>query len=354
MAVRQIKLDADFDGVTDDIDVCPDTASVDTVDDNGCSEAQRQVDTDSDGVYDYLDQCPNTPSSEIPDLSGCSLSQKDTDGDLVTDDIDVCPDTPENYPVTADGCTDESAKNVDWDEDGYTGDDDEFMFEPTQWADSDGDGYGDNPEGVDGDQCPQVSGNSIVDRLGCLDTDSDGYSDPTGNFAASPSGLADAFIDDVTQWHDIDGDGYGDNSTGLNPDLCPTTNPLYRTSVDLFGCAPNERDTDSDGIVDSLDNCPTEAKGVDGYTDGCPLEKQTDTSSSSQILGLPITWFIAIVVAIVLLLVLIIMRRNREFDDEEWYDEDYDDEDFFEEDKLSFLDRNQHRNNQQPLLGYKT
>ena len=132
--------------------------------------------------------------------------------------------TPENYPVLADGCTDESAKEIDWDEDGYTGDDDEFMFEPTQWADSDGDGLWRQPRGVDGDQCPQVSGNSTEDRLGCLDTDSDGYSDPTGNFAASPSGLADAFIDDVTQWHDIDGDGYGDNSTGLNPDLCPTTN----------------------------------------------------------------------------------------------------------------------------------
>ena len=146
----------------------------------------------------------------------------------------------------------------------------------------------------------------------------------------------------MTQWHDIDGDSYGDNSTGLNPDLCPSTNPLFIQEVDLFGCAPNERDTDSDGIVDSLDNCPTEAKGVDGYTDGCPLEKQTDTSSSDQILGLPITWFIAIVVAIVLLLVLIIMRRNRGFDDEDWYDEDDDfEEDYFEEDKLSFLDRNQ-------------
>ena len=39
------------------------TLSVDTVDDNGCSEAQRQIDTDSDNdVYDYLDvQCANTP-----------------------------------------------------------------------------------------------------------------------------------------------------------------------------------------------------------------------------------------------------------------------------------------------------
>ena len=52
---------------------------------------------------------------------------------------------------------------------------------------------------------------------------------------------------------------------------------LFIQEVDTNGCAPYERDTDSDGVVDSLDNCPTQAKGVDGYTDGCPLEKQTDT-----------------------------------------------------------------------------
>ena len=344
------QLDADSDGITDDVDTCPNTATVDVADENGCSEAQRQIDTDSDGVYDYLDQCPNTPPLEIPDSFGCSLSQKDTDGDGITDNIDVCPDTPENYPILADGCTDESAKEIDWDEDGYTGEEDEFMFEPTQWADSDGDGFGDNPEGVDGDQCPQLSGNSTIDRLGCLDTDADGYSDPSGNFVASPSGLADAFIDDATQWYDIDGDGYGDNSSGLNPDLCPTTNPLYRIYVDLSGCAPNERDTDNDGIVDSLDNCPTEARGIDGYPDGCPLEEQTGSSASNQILGLPITWFIGIVAGILLLLILIIRRMNRVFDDEDWYDEDEDDEDdedeYFEEDKLSFLDRN--RSQKQP------
>ena len=56
------------------------------------------------------------------------MSQKDSDSDGITDDIDVCPDTPENYPVLADGCTDESAKEIDWDNDGYT-EDDEFMFE---------------------------------------------------------------------------------------------------------------------------------------------------------------------------------------------------------------------------------
>ena len=336
------QLDADDDGVTDDIDTCPGTSQFEPVDENGCSQPQREVDTDTDGVFDYLDLCPNTPSGEIPDQDGCSLSQKDTDNDGISDDTDVCPDTPENYPVLADGCTDESAQDVDWDDDGYTGDDDVFMFEPSQWADSDGDGYGDNPQGVDGDQCPQVSGTSTEDRLGCLDSDSDGYSDPTPDFAASPSGLADAFQDDVTQWRDNDGDGYGDNATGLNPDLCPSTNPLYRTTVDLFGCAANERDSDDDGIVDSLDNCPTEAKGIDGYNDGCPLEKQDKTTETTMILGLSITWFIAVVAGIFVLLVLIIILRNRGLDDEEWFDDDYDGEEF-EEERLSFLDNNRNR-----------
>ena len=341
------QLDDDNDGVTNDADICPETVDLSSVDSTGCSLPQRQIDTDSDGVYDYLDLCPSTPLNEIPDLDGCSLSQKDTDGDGITDDTDVCPDTPENYPVLPDGCTDESAKEIDWDEDGYTLDD-QYMFEPTQWADTDGDGYGDNPSGVDGDQCPDVSGTSTEDRLGCLDTDSDGYSDPTAEFAASPSGLADAFVDDATQWRDIDGDGYGDNASGLNPDLCPSTNPLYRTSVDLNGCAANERDTDNDGIVDSLDNCPNEARGIDGYTDGCPLEKQSDSSSSTMILGMSITTFIAVVAGtVILLLVIIVILRNRGLDDEDWFEDEDDFEDDYQEDRLSFLDRERGNQRQQ-------
>lgn len=345
------QLDDDNDGITNDADACPDTIDVTTVDNSGCSEAQRQIDTDSDGIYDYLDLCDLTPVNEIPDLDGCSLSQKDTDSDGITDDVDVCPDTPENYPVLADGCTDESAKEVDWDEDGYT-EDDEFMFEPTQWADTDGDGYGDNPQGVNGDQCPLISGTSTLDRLGCPDSDLDGYSDPTDDFAASPSGLADAFADDATQWRDNDGDGYGDNASGLNPDLCPATNPLYRTSVDLSGCAANERDSDEDGIVDSLDNCPNEARGTDGYSDGCPLEKQSDSSSSSMILGLSITTFIAVVAGIVVLLVLlIVILRNRRFDDEDWFEDEDDLDDDYQEDRLSFLDKPRGSNRQaQPIM----
>ena len=63
-----------------------------------------------------------------------------------------------------------------------------------------------------------------------------------------------------------------------------------------------ERDTDNDGVVDSLDNCPNEARGVDGYSDGCPLE-ETESSASNEILGLPISWVIGIIAAILLLLI---------------------------------------------------
>ena len=225
------------------------------------------------------------------------------------------------------------------------------MFEPTQWADSDGDGYGDNSQGFNGDQCPSVSGTSALDRLGCLDSDQDGYSDPTPDFAASPSGLADAFTDDITQWHDNDGDGYGDNASGQNPDFCPATNPLYRTSVDLTGCAPNERDSDDDGVVDSLDNCPNQPRGTTGYSDGCPLEAQESTSQQGQILGISINMFIGIVAGIVVLLMaIIVILRRRSLDDDDWYEDDDEGEDFIE-DRLAFLDRNQSTRNQPQQSG---
>ena len=332
------QLDSDDDGVNDADDICPATFPDDPVDSNGCSQVQREIDTDLDGIYDYLDSCENTPSQEVADEFGCSASQKDTDGDGVTDDTDVCPDTEFGYPVLTDGCVDETALEFDWDSDGYSGQDDLFPFEDTQWFDSDNDGYGDNIVGFQGDQCPNTSGNSTEDRFGCLDSDLDGWSDPDQDWAASPSGLADAFSDDVTQWRDFDGDGYGDNSTGNNPDLCPTTNSLYRTSVDLQGCANNERDSDGDGLVDSLDNCPNEAKGVDGYVYGCPLEKQESTSEATEIFGLSIITFVAICLVVVILFILLIILRNRDID-EDWYEEDDDFEDDYQESILSFLDR---------------
>ena len=63
-----------------------------------------QLDTDGDGVTDDVDQCPDTPNGEAVDAYGCSDSQLDTDEDGVTDDIDQCPDTPNGESVDANGC----------------------------------------------------------------------------------------------------------------------------------------------------------------------------------------------------------------------------------------------------------
>ena len=60
-------------------------------------------DTDGDGVTDDMDACPNTPSGQNVDSRGCSDSQKDTDGDGVSDDIDQDNNTRSGVPVDENG-----------------------------------------------------------------------------------------------------------------------------------------------------------------------------------------------------------------------------------------------------------
>ena len=98
------------------------------------------LDSDLDGVPDEADQCPNTGAAHIQNVvsSGCLL---------------------------------------DSDQDGYSDAGDAFPSDATQWADQDSDGYGDNASGTTADACPTEFGTSTVDRFGCLDSDSDGYSD---------------------------------------------------------------------------------------------------------------------------------------------------------------------------------
>jgi OOP family OmpA-OmpF porin len=91
------KLDSDGDGVTDDIDRCPNTPAGAKVDQFGC-----EFDQDGDGVVDRLDQCPDTPHGTPVDAKGCPL---DSDGDGVPDTIDKCPNTPKGDKVDSVGCT---------------------------------------------------------------------------------------------------------------------------------------------------------------------------------------------------------------------------------------------------------
>jgi OOP family OmpA-OmpF porin len=143
--------DRDNDGVTDDVDACPDTPGVRTGDPatNGCPPPPP--DRDRDGVLDSEDACPDDPGvrSDNPATNGCP-PPRDRDGDGVFDPADACPDEPgekTDDPKT-NGCP-----KPDRDKDGV--------------LDAD-------------DACPDKAGEKTDDpkTSGCPDTDKDGVRDP--------------------------------------------------------------------------------------------------------------------------------------------------------------------------------
>ncbi len=267
----------------------------------------------ADNDDDWIGNEPATPRSD-----GCVNTWGNS-----TEDRLGCPDTD------GDGWSDPTPDFLAHPD----GDADAFPQDPTQWRDSDGDGFGDNTTGNSPDDCPGEYGTSTVDRVGCPDADMDGYSNsgdpfPTDgtqwedrdgdNYGDNPQGnnpdafpddsgqwsdrdgdgygdraipgSGDFFPDDPTQWEDFDGDGYGDNSDGNNGDMCPE---LYGQSTipEARGCP----DTDNDGVVDPFDAFPedyyqqTDNDG-DGWGDNqavpngdeCPEEYGTSTNNSRQ------------------------------------------------------------------------
>jgi len=158
------------------------------------------------------DDCPLESGTSIHDRKGCL----DSDGDGWSD-------ATEDWKIEdgADAFPEDKTQYIDSDGDGFGDDEnggtdlaDAFPSNPTQWKDTDGDGWGDNQDpaaskvdshinessqwadrdkdsfgdnisGVNGDFCPDSYGASIVDRYGCPDSDSDGYSDMNGFFATT-------------------------------------------------------------------------------------------------------------------------------------------------------------------------
>ena len=286
-------------------------------------------DTDGDNYGDNPapatepDACPEVFGTSYMDVFGCP----DADGDGYSDDGDAFDDDPyqwadndgDGYPSNVNdprdpnpyGGIDHFDENpTQWDDsdgDGY-GDNygnaswtsirpaewpgqlltmtatqevdvDTFPLNPEQWNDTDGDWVGDEPFTAVSDGCPLVWGNSVWDRIGCPDSDGDGYSNPgnagPGEGLASPAGDADAFVNDATQWHDSDGDGFGDNKSGNMGDECPGEagssqkailwNEINETYDDIvwYGCADN----DGDGYANSgeaFPNDPTQWADTDG------------------------------------------------------------------------------------------
>ena len=186
---------------------------------------------------------------------------------------------------------------VDSDGDGY-GDNsdavygDAFPDNPGQWSDEDGDGFGDNVLSGGWDDCPYRWGNSTNNLQGCPDGDGDGFSDICGfqwcgaESAWGPNGYHYARGDTTDSCPDVagksyetrygcpdgDGDGWADPSptseVGVS-DACPNEFGLA-TSEKWRGCP----DSDGDGWADVEDDLPYDSDyHLDRDGDGVPDEE---------------------------------------------------------------------------------
>ncbi len=109
-----------------------------------------------------------------------------------------------------------------------------------------------------GDDCPEIWGNSTKDRLGCLDSDGDGYSDPDTNWTTENG--VDAFPSRNDSWLDFDQDGFPNHFGLEDSDDCPYT--PGQSKVILKGCSDIDRDfvpdlydddADGDGIRNEME-----------------------------------------------------------------------------------------------------
>ena len=260
-------------------------------------DSTQWSDIDNDGFGDNPagvnpDSCPSVYGTSNLDMFGCL----DNDGDGVSNSGDAFPrDSTQVNDTDQDGYGDSSTGNFsdscpltygtsnrnntlgcpDMDFDGWADLQDAFANQSSQWDDTDGDGFGDELNGFQGDACPDDYGSSAEDRFGCIDSDGDGWSDEGDDLPAEP-----------TQWKDRDGDGFGDNLNGTMPDIFPSDgtqwvdadgdnhgdNP-YGTEGDWFPFDPTRwQDTDRDGVADEDDEFINDAtqwndSDGDGYGD---------------------------------------------------------------------------------------
>ena len=272
--------DIDGDGIPDNADSCPNGIGEDEGwtsneltdrDTDGCHDSEEDLDDDNDLIPDVDDNCASeigwvSNSETDHDSDGCSDSSEDTD-----DDNDGVEDSKDNCPRGEIGW--ESKSYTDWDLDGckdYSedNDDDNDMVNDTM------------------DLCWRGLSNWASD----INTDFDGDG-----------------CNDLSEDEDDDNDGVNDvNATDVVLDLCPRT-PKNAQDVDENGCDATERDTDSDGIMDSDDNCPgtpignavnevgcadLDGDGIFSNVDDCAntQPKWTPNEYGCAVYQLPVAW----------------------------------------------------------------
>ena len=256
-----VSMDDDSDGVMNLIDICVDSNTSLEIGANGCDEEQQAV------------AFPKTSYKQGIELDACPTVWGNSTRQSLSDSVYGCPD------ADGDGYTDAYTYDLDQ-ETGLRINElgDALPYEKTQSRDRDGDGFGDNPTGVEGDRCPVEPGVlNGTNGIGCrvidaADNDGDGIineldtrcpTTPQGE-PVNEQGCSQSELDD-------DDDGIKNNA-----DLCPET-PTGVT-VDADGCTPEQRtlDSDSDGVNDPEDTCPKTGLGDLVDENGCS-ESQRDS-----------------------------------------------------------------------------
>jgi len=213
--------DSDGDGVADLFDKELNTPKGALVYGNGVS-----LDTDKDGIPDYSDDCPllfgikgknGCPAIlEGVTSNGDNVTITDTDGDGVIDVLDAEKNTPKGAKVYGNGIA------IDTDNDGIIDLNDKCPLQPGATA-SNG--------------CPDTNNKNTNTKATLTISDKDG----------------DGVIDEL----DIEND-------------TPAGSKVYGNGVAI--------DTDNDGVIDLIDNCPLKVGKADN--NGCPLKTELTATGS--------------------------------------------------------------------------
>jgi len=278
--------DADGDGYGDSD---PDSAEYTGTD---CDDTDSDI---SPNASEYCDEVDNDCDSDIDedDADDALTWYRDDDGDGHGDDSEsqLSCDQPSGFAANQTDCNDsdsdinpdsiEVCDEVDNDCNGQADDDDSGLdatSAETWYADSDGDGFGD--EDTSTLSCEQPTG-YVVDSTDCdderanINTDADELCDGVDNDCDGATDEDSAF--DASTWYaDDDRDGYGDeNNTTVSCDQ-PTgyvsnTEDCDDTSVAINIDATEVCDTvdnDCDGEIDEDDAMDVATWYMDGDSDG--------------------------------------------------------------------------------------
>jgi len=267
--------DTDIDGILDNVDNCPKDSNADQLNTDGDTQGNVcDEDDDNDGLTD-LEEVDLGTEPLLTDSDGDGLSDFeevdlgitnpldddfDNDGDL--DGADNCPINANADQLDTDGDEQGDVCDEDDDNDNLTDLEEAGLGTDSLLEDTDSDGALD-----DVDNCPVSANADQLDTDGDTEgdvCDPDADDDGVSNVDEASSGSNPLLVD-------TDGDGLTDfEEVGFSDPLLADTDGdgLTDFEEDELGSSPTLGDSDIDGILDGVDNCPADANADQLNTDG--------------------------------------------------------------------------------------